>query len=41
LKNYISEINALKEKNKLSKLDLSIAKAKYDVLLAEIALEEA
>ena len=41
LKNFQDEIAALQEKNKLTKLDLDIAKAKYDVLLAEIALEEA
>ena len=41
LKNYTEEIQQLQEKNKLSNLELDIAKAKYDVLLAEIALEEA
>ena len=41
LENYNKEIRQLQEKNKLSNLELDIAKAKYDVLLAEIALEEA
>ena len=41
LKSYTEEIQQLQEKNKLSNLELEIAKAKYDVLLAEIALEEA
>lgn len=41
LENYNKEIKQLQEKNKLSNLELDIAKAKYDVLLAEIALEEA
>ena len=41
LKSYTEEIQQLQEKNKLSNLELDIAKAKYDVLLAEIALEEA
>jgi len=31
----------LRDKNQLSKLDLDIAKARYEVLLAEIALEDA
>jgi hypothetical protein len=37
----MDETEALKEKNKLSNLELDIQKAKYDLLLAEIALEEA
>lgn len=41
LKAYTDEIEELQEKNKLSNLELEIAKAKYDVVLAEIALEEA
>lgn len=41
LENYNKEIKSLQDKNKLSKLELEIAEAKYDVLLAEIALEEA
>ena len=41
LKNYIDETKALQDKNKLSHLELEIQKAQYDVLLAEIALEEA
>ena len=38
---FNKEIKSLQDKNKLSKLELEIAEAKYDVLLAEIALEEA
>lgn len=41
LNNYIKEIEGLRDKTNLSKLDLDLAKARYDVLLAEIALEEA
>lgn len=41
LKSFTEEIQQLQEKNQLSHLELEIAKAKYDVLLAEIALEEA
>lgn len=41
LKNYIAETEALETKDKLSQLELDIQKAKYDQLLAEIALEEA
>lgn len=41
LKAYIDETSELQQKNKLSNLELEIAKAKYDVVLAEIALEEA
>lgn len=41
LKNYIEETEALKNKNQLSNVELEIQQAKYDVLLAEIALEEA
>ena len=40
-KNYISEIQQLQEKDQLSQLDLEIAQARYDLLLAEIALTEA
>lgn len=38
---YTNEIEQLQNKNQLSNLELEIAKAKYDVVLAEIALEEA
>lgn len=41
LKNYQDEIAALQKKNELSNFELELAQAKYDVLLAEIALEEA
>lgn len=41
LKAYQNEIAELQTKNKMSNLDLEIAKAKYDIVLAEIALEEA
>jgi hypothetical protein len=41
LKNYMEETKMLQEKNQLSNLELEIQQAKYDVLLAEIALEEA
>ena len=41
LNNYIKEMEGLRDKTNLSKLDLDLAKARYDVLLAEIALEEA
>lgn len=41
LKEYIAETEQLQNKNKLSKYELEIQQAKYDLLLAEIALEEA
>lgn len=41
LKAFSDEIEGLKEKNQLSKAELDIAKARYEVLLAQIALEEA
>jgi hypothetical protein len=41
LKNFQSEITALQKKNKLSQTELDIAQAEYEVLLAQIALEEA
>lgn len=42
LKNYYKEIETLKNDGiPLSKLELELAQARYDVLLAEIALEEA
>lgn len=39
--NFSREMEQLKNKNELSKLDLDIAKARYQQVLAEIALEEA
>ena len=39
--NFSNEMKQLRDKNELSKLDLDIAKARYQQLLAEIALEEA
>ena len=41
LKNFIKETDQLQNKSKLSKYELEIQQAKYDLLLAEIALEEA
>lgn len=41
LKNFIDETKSLQENTKLSKYELEIQQAKYDLLLAEIALEEA
>jgi hypothetical protein len=41
LKNFIDETKSLQENTKLSEYELEIQKAKYDLLLAEIALEEA
>lgn len=41
LKQFIDETNQLQKKNKLSQYELDIQQAKYDLLLAEIALEEA
>lgn len=41
LKNFIAETQNLQNKTKLSKYELEIQQAKYDLLLAEIALEEA
>lgn len=41
LKQFISETQSMQEQNKLSKFELEIQQAKYDLLLAEIALEEA
>lgn len=41
LQGYIKETTELQNKNKLSKLELEIQQAKYDILVAEIALEEA
>ena len=41
LKNFIDETKSLQENTELSKYELEIQQAKYDLLLAEIALEEA
>jgi t-SNARE complex subunit (syntaxin) len=41
LKNFINETEQLQNQTKLSKYELEIQQAKYDLLLAEIALEEA
>ena len=41
LKNFINETAEMQNQNKLSKYELSIQQAKYDLLLAQIALEEA
>ena len=41
LKQFIDETNQMQNQNKLSQFELDIQKAKYDLLLAEIALEEA
>ena len=41
LANFITETKQMQNQNKLSKYELSIQQAKYDLLLAEIALEEA
>lgn len=41
IKNYIEETKKLQNNTKLSKYELEIQQAKYDLLLAEIALEEA
>lgn len=41
IKNFSSEIEELQQKNKLSKSELEIAKARYEMLLAENALEDA
>ena len=41
LKDFIKETDQLQDKSKLSKYELDIQKAKYDLLLAEIALEDA
>ena len=41
LKQFITETNELQKKNKLSQYELDIQQAKYELLLAEIALEEA
>lgn len=41
LKNFSNEIENMKQREKLSKTDLEIAKARYEVLQAQIALEEA
>ena len=41
LKNFIDETKSLQENTQLSQYELEIQQAKYDLLLAEIALEEA
>lgn len=41
LQSYIQETEQLQNKNKLSNYELEIQQAKYDLILAEIALEEA
>ena len=41
LKNFVKETNELQNQTKLSKFELEIQQAKYDLLLAEIALEDA
>ena len=41
LKNFIDETKGLQETTQLSQYELEIQQAKYDLLLAEIALEEA
>lgn len=41
LKNFINETQHLQDQTKLSQYELDIQQAKYDLLLAEIALEEA
>ena len=41
LKQFISETGALQDQTKLSQYELDIQQAKYDLLLAEIALQEA
>jgi hypothetical protein len=41
LKNFVEETKSLQENTQLSKYELEIQQAKYDLLLAEIALEEA
>ena len=40
LANFSKELRSLQEKDKLSKLELEIAQKKYDLLKAQIALEE-
>jgi hypothetical protein len=41
LKNFSDEIVAMQQQERLSKNDLEIAKARYEVLQAEIALTDA
>ena len=41
LKNFIQETKQLQEQGKLSKTELSMQQAKYDLLVAEIALQDA
>lgn len=41
LKNFSNEIQAMQDQNQLNQLDLKIAQARYEILKAQIALEEA
>ena len=41
INNFVQETKKLQEKNKLSHLELEIQQAQYDMLMAQIALEEA
>ena len=41
IKNFVEETKKLQETTRLSKYELEVQQAKYDLLLAEIALEEA
>lgn len=41
LKQFVNETNQLQEQTKLSEYELKIQQAKYDLIIAEIALEEA
>ena len=41
LANFVKETKSLQDQNKLSKFELDMQQAKYDLLVAEIALEEA
>ena len=41
MRQFIKETQSLQDQNKLSKFELDIQQAKYDLLVAEIALEEA
>jgi hypothetical protein len=41
LKGFINETKSMQEQGKLSQYELDMQQAKYDLLVAEIALEEA
>jgi hypothetical protein len=41
LKNFVNETKSLQDQTNLSKYELEIQQAKYDLLLAEIALQDA